>query len=200
MHRAGLLLLTFLAVLAPSTTLAASIFSRVPFTIGMKIKEHRCGVAIENNNTDAILKACDPIIAKGGKEAQKAYRERGDAHRDQGDLLRAITDYGQAIKLDGRDQRAYVGRCRAYSMRGEHSRAIADCDEAIRIDPKSAYVYSARGSAHTAKGELRLAIADLDKAIELDASGVYYEERGRIYEKAGEAARARTNLDAAAGF
>ena len=61
---------------------------------------------------------------------------RGLAYRDKRDYDRAINDFSQAIRLDGRNAAAFDNRGLAYRMKGDLERALADFDQAVRIDPE----------------------------------------------------------------
>jgi hypothetical protein len=104
-----------------------------------------------------------------------AHRWRGIAYDARRNYDRAIADYSEAIRLDGRSATDYYNRGLVYHAMGDNGRAIADYSEAIRLDTESggnfgedAIIYYSRGLAYQAKGDKDRAIADYREAIKID--------------------------------
>ncbi len=101
------------------------------------------------------IDGCSSVIKaerdKGEKLAE-SFNYRGVAFRLKGELDRAIQDYGQAIKLNGKFAVAYNNRAVAYDRKGEYERAIQDYEQAIKLKP-SPEAYFNRGNAYLAKAQ-----------------------------------------------
>src|SRR6266567_2646303 len=120
---------------------------------------------------DEQIVGCTNAIKSGrytGKNLAAAFNGRGTAYRAKRDLVRAIQDYDQAIKLNPNDVRAISNRGNAYLAQRQYDRAIEDYDLAIALDPKEAIPFNNRGNAYYKKGQVDRAIQDFDLAIELD--------------------------------
>lgn len=69
------------------------------------------------------------------KGASKGGRH---AWRLKGDIDKAIADFGEAVKLDGKLALAYTRRGDTWFEKHDYDRAIADLSEAIRYNPNDA--------------------------------------------------------------
>ena len=106
----------------------------------------------------------------------------------------ALTDFGEALRLDPSLNIAYYARAEIYMARQDTEHAIAELDEMIRRKPDSpAFVYYLRGvarydsymgaSALIDPEDLKRAIADFSEAIR---QGPYYTEAYRARAMAEE--------------
>lgn len=144
---------------------------------------------------DERIAACGALL-KPDSDAAPAQRAqfllaRADAHDDKGDLLRAIADYNEAIKLDPANATAFESRGTAFLRNGNHDRAIEDYNEAIRLNPDFALAYADRGAAYYFKKDYERAIKDYDEAIRLDPKRAgTFSNRGAAYKKLGRNDRA----------
>jgi tetratricopeptide (TPR) repeat protein len=116
---------------------------------------------------DACSAALKAARDKGERLAE-LYTYRGLAYRLKGDLDRALQDYNQAIKLDGKLAPAYTNRGVAFDRKGEYDRALQDYEQAIKLKP-SPETYLDRGNAYLAKGQYDHAIDDFNQALKLKA-------------------------------
>jgi tetratricopeptide (TPR) repeat protein len=115
------------------------------------------------------IEACSAAIKAArdkGESAAEYLAYRGLAYRLKGDIERAIQDYSQAIKLDGKLVIAFNNRAIAYDLKGEYDRALQDYEQAIKLRP-SAQTYFNRGNIYLAKGQFDHAIDDFNQAIRL---------------------------------
>jgi tetratricopeptide (TPR) repeat protein len=112
--------------------------------------------------------SCAAVIkgTRDKSELAEAYNNRGLAYRLKGDLERAIQDYNQAIKLNGKLASAYNNRGVVHDKKGEYDRAIQDYEQAIKLKP-SAEAYFNRGNAHLGRAQYAPAIDDYNQAIKL---------------------------------
>ena len=119
---------------------------------------------------DEIINSQETAIPRGIRMA--AFGIRGDAYQKKGDFDRAISDYGEVIKLDSEKAAAFNNRGDAYQEKGDFDRAISDYDEAIKIgfkfDSEKAATFNNRGNAYQEKGDFDRAISDYDEAIKID--------------------------------
>ena len=64
-----------------------------------------------------------------------AFNNRGLAYYHKDDYGRAIADFTEAIRFDGKVARAYFNRAAAYREQGDAELAAADRKTALRRDP-----------------------------------------------------------------
>jgi tetratricopeptide (TPR) repeat protein len=64
-----------------------------------------------------------------------AFNNRGLALYERGDHARAIDDFTEAIRLDGKLARAYYNRALAHLARGDEDAAQVDRERALALDP-----------------------------------------------------------------
>jgi tetratricopeptide (TPR) repeat protein len=115
------------------------------------------------------IEGCSSVIKAGRESGEKladAFNNRGIAYRAKGELERAIQDYGEAIKLNGKLASVYNNRGVAYDHKGELDRAIQDYEQAIKLKP-SPEAYFNRGNAYLAKAQYDHAIDDYNQATKL---------------------------------
>ncbi len=102
-----------------------------------------------------------PPVLQESLTAQE-YFERAYARNEQGDLVGAIADYDEAIRLDPTLAPAFINRGLARNEQGDRVGAIADYDEAIRLDPTYAPAFYNRGVPRHEQGDRVGAIADYE--------------------------------------
>jgi tetratricopeptide (TPR) repeat protein len=115
------------------------------------------------------IEACSSLIMAArdkGEQVAELFNYRGVAFRLNGELDRAISDYSQAIKLNGRLAVAYNNRGVAYDRKADYERAIHDYDQAIKLKPSSETHFN-RGNVYLAKSQYDRAIDDFNQAIKL---------------------------------
>jgi len=113
------------------------------------------------------IAACTRIIASNrtsGHDRGLAYLFRAAARRAQDDTIGALADYGEAIRLDPKNEIAYRGRGILLVDTGEAARAIADFDQALRLDPQDALTLYRRGVAKRKNGDVAGGDADIAAA------------------------------------
>jgi tetratricopeptide (TPR) repeat protein len=96
-----------------------------------------------------------------------AWACRGIAWATLGQPERAIEDFTEALRLDGRSWATYWWRGNAWLARKDYGRALADFSEVLRIDPTSLWGLLSRAAALYHTGEYDRALEDCNEAIRL---------------------------------
>ncbi|MBY0565008.1 MAG: tetratricopeptide repeat protein [Hyphomonadaceae bacterium] len=95
------------------------------------------------------LGACSFIVASDASAPERraqALFQRGLERAQRGQHVRAIADFGRALRMNPDFVEAYVERGLAHQARGAYQSAILDFDAALARDPNS-YASSLRASA-----------------------------------------------------
>lgn len=95
------------------------------------------------------------------------YYSRGQTFYDQKDLVNAIANYTQALRLNPNSADAYYNRGLAYYDSKDYYNAINDYTQSIRIAP-AADAYNNRGLAYQYNGNKSQAISDFKAALRLN--------------------------------
>ena len=88
---------------------------------------------------EAAIAACTHAIRSGrfgGHDLATIYDNRAIELRERGEYDKAITDYTEAIRIDGELTGAYTGRGLAYEGKAEVDKARADYRTALTLAPK----------------------------------------------------------------
>ena len=146
--------------------------------------EDVCSVGVGESGIAACTKEIESGRFKGHALAIR-YNNRGVLWGAQHEYDRALTDYGDAVRVDPKYADAYYNRCVAYNRKQFYDSAVAACSDAIKLGPdknalnatgdarlspersKSDY-FTQRGIAYHGKQDFERAIADYDEAIRLD--------------------------------
>jgi tetratricopeptide (TPR) repeat protein len=113
----------------------------------------------------------------------RAY-ERKSNYKNHADMLKAVEDYGEFIRLGPSPEAidAYASRALLHRKMGDLDKAIADLTEEIRLDPTRVIAYLNRGNTYRLIGNVAAAMADYSEAIRLDPSfWPAYVERGILF-------------------
>lgn len=111
------------------------------------------------------------------------YYNRGHTYSALKQYRQAISDYGQAIRLNPQYAAAYTNRGGAYANLRMHRLAISDYDQAIRLNPRDAKAYYNRGNSHRRLKQYRRGIQDYDQAIRINPRyAAAYFNRGLLYQ------------------
>lgn len=120
-------------------------------------------------------------------------------YESQKDYDRAITDLGEAIRLDPSNAAYYNSRCwdRALADR-DLPQALDDCNRSLQLQPNAANVFNSRGLVQLKLGAFDAAVADYGAAVTRnakDADSLY--GRGAAKLKRGDSAGGNADVIAA---
>jgi Flp pilus assembly protein TadD len=92
-----------------------------------------------SDDSDTSIAACTADINSGQETAPHdlalAYYNRGLSHAHKGDYALAISDYKEAIGLDGNDANFHDASGEAYYNSGDRAAARIEFGAALKIDP-----------------------------------------------------------------
>jgi len=162
MRFSGLEYLTSVLVLAGVLSAGGAAFAQTAQERRWCEGEDGASAAQRIDGCAAVIKAARD---KGEKLAE-AFNNRGVGYRLKGEYDRAIQDYGQAIKLNGKFAEAFNNRGVVYDKKGDFDRAIQDYDQAIKLK-STAEAYFNRGNSYLGKNQYASAIDDYNQAIKL---------------------------------
>ncbi len=115
------------------------------------------------------LATCDDALQKVPATGRPALlASRAWARLALGQLAPALTDAGEALKLDPRCAAAALARAEARRRMKQLTDALADADEAVWLAPNDARGYLIRGTIEADRRSFESAIRDFTRAIELD--------------------------------
>jgi tetratricopeptide (TPR) repeat protein len=141
----------------------------------------------------ATLERAEKMGANGGE----FYQARAYAFWGSGNLERAITDYGEAIRLDPGNATNFANRAVAYNARGEYTLAIRDLERSIAIDPGNPDHWNSRCWSRTLAGQMQEAIVDCNESLRLRPNDPNtLDSRGFAHLKAGQNSRAIADFNA----
>jgi tetratricopeptide (TPR) repeat protein len=142
-----------------------------------------------------------------------AYCSRAGAFWYSGKLDEALDDYSRALKLQPLDILSLSGRGQILAEIGQNDRALADLDLALRLlkeipaldhdwikwyEQIEAYVRNGRGFALAGLGDNESALSEFEVSIKLGPENAWvYYNRGRVYERTGEPAKAYSDYQIA---
>ncbi|MBF0516035.1 MAG: tetratricopeptide repeat protein [Nitrospirae bacterium] len=115
------------------------------------------------------------------------YYHRGIAYLQLQQYNNAVSDFGQAIKIDPKQYLYYMNRAIANNKRNFQTEAIADFRKALDLNPKDMEdrykIYTQKAAAHFDKKEYQSAIADYTSAIKIKPDNDdAYALRGLTYQ------------------
>ncbi|MFH1285101.1 MAG: tetratricopeptide repeat protein, partial [Candidatus Micrarchaeota archaeon] len=140
-------------------------------------------------------------ILKENEIQSVTYVTRGGAYSDKCNYDKAISDYGEAIRLNPKHTKVYYDRGIAYFQKGDYDKALSDFTTAICLNPKDANAFNNRGGIHILKGDYDKALSDCTEALRLtpNDADVYYN-LGLAYKKKGDYDQAIVNFTEALRF
>ena len=115
------------------------------------------------------VRACSGVIEGAGVDARRrsdALIVRGRQLAGQGQQVRALVDFGRAIRLNPSNAQAYVERALVHEQRRAFGEALVDFLTALRIDPGAEEALRGRDQILADQDNaLRQRLEDLDESI-----------------------------------
>ena len=127
----------------------------------------RCG----DPDPEVSISICSAIIQAGrakGRELAVAHTERGVAYVALLDYDRALSDFGEALRIDPTFAKAFANRGAVHGAKQDFDKAIEDFTRAIELGPRSAHAFADRAGIHRLNGQHDAAIRDYTEAIRID--------------------------------
>src|SRR5215213_10351037 len=127
----------------------------------------RCG----DPDPEVSISVCSAIIKSGrakGRELAAAHTERGVAYVALLDYDRALSDFGEAIRIDATFSKAFANRGAVHGAKQDFDKAIDDFTRAIQLGPRSAHAFADRAGMRRLNGQHDAAIRDYSEAIRID--------------------------------
>lgn len=147
-------------------------------------------VKLSAGRTETLKISLSPASSAQKQQEYSAqdYYHSAVALMGQGDYASAVTDFGNAVKLNPAYASAYLQRADAYlglrfsdsayadliraaeimTVKRDHTGAFAAFKKAIELEPKQVTAYLGRGQLYLSRGEEIAAITDFDMAIRID--------------------------------
>lgn len=124
----------------------------------------------------------EDIAALADPKTAEAFNERGDHYYGRGRYDRALADFAQAVRLNGRFAEAIANRGWTLYQLEDYDTAVADFDEAIRLEGAEPAYYQGRGIVYQAREDYDKSLADLTQAIRIAPDEAeYYGDRASLY-------------------
>jgi len=105
---------------------------------------------------------CEAYLRRGLSYSQRYSSDCQTLRFD--DYNKAVSDFGEAIRINPSYIQAYCARAHAYEDMGDFEHALADYSEAIRLAPNNWIAYFNRGVYFYNRAEYDRAISDFTKA------------------------------------
>jgi Predicted N-acetylglucosaminyl transferase len=112
-----------------------------------------------------------------------AYQQRAFSYANDQRFQDALSDLGEAIKINPRDAHAYEQRAAIEMKMIDYDRAVADYEVAIKINPGEIKYHLYRGYIYELRGDIQNAMADTDRALKIDSKNKEAVERKQRLQK-----------------
>jgi tetratricopeptide (TPR) repeat protein len=99
-----------------------------------------------------------------------AYQQRGFAAANDQKFEDAISDFGEAIKINSRDPRIYEQRAAVEMKMHDYDKALADYSEAIKLKPNEVRYLNYRAYVYEVKDDVQNSMADTEKVLKIDSN------------------------------
>lgn len=132
------------------------------------------------------IAACTHLLQRAGQDdAVRAtwYANRAQHTQRMGALDDAITDYGEAIRIEPENAAHYVGRGAALGIAGKLDLALRDFDRAITLDPDFPEAHMNRAKVFSDTNRFAEAVRAYDRALSLTEK-YWYVYDGRCWVRA----------------
>ncbi|MEO8365069.1 MAG: tetratricopeptide repeat protein [Pseudoxanthomonas sp.] len=131
-----------------------------------------CGRA--EHSMDAAIATCTRLLEDrtlSREERVFVYFSRARAAMNKQDMVGALRDLDESIKLDPSQSVSFASRGIVHGTLGNLEPAISDFSRAIELDPADAVSFQNRGKAYSDSGDQRRAIEDFSRVISMGGDG-----------------------------
>jgi tetratricopeptide (TPR) repeat protein/tRNA A-37 threonylcarbamoyl transferase component Bud32 len=129
----------------------------------------------EHQSADADFATAEQLLrSRPDESARYALLVSRGALRIRGnDLIRAIQDLTEALRIKPGDYQAHINLARAYQLRGQKEEALRQMDQALTLGPPSAQaaLHRTRARLHQEAGRTAEAVRDLEQSVRLESDG-----------------------------
>lgn len=125
-----------------------------------------------------------------GTHKELLYMQRGDNYHQLEKYAEAISDYTSAIECNPINPDGYMHRSTAYFSTGDYTSAMSDLNKLIELDSNCANAILTRARIHAIQKDFQPALIDYTRVLELNEDAEAFGERGEIYLKQQQYARA----------
>jgi tetratricopeptide (TPR) repeat protein len=115
-----------------------------------------------------LLRKATALDHKYAPNLAAVYQQRGYAAATNQQFQDAISDYGEAIKINSEDPRIYEQRAAVEMKLNDMDKALADYSEAIKLKPNEVRYYLYRSYIYETKGDIKNSMADTEKVLKID--------------------------------
>ena len=115
-----------------------------------------------------LLRKATALDHKYAPNLAAVYQQRGYAAATNQQFQDAISDYGEAIKINPEDPRIYEQRAAVEMKLNNMDKALADYSEAIKLKPNEVRYYLYRSYIYETKGDIKNSMADTEKVLKID--------------------------------
>jgi len=115
-----------------------------------------------------LLRKATAIDHKYAPNLAAVYQQRGYAAATNQQFQDAISDYGEAIKINPEDPRIHEQRAAVEMKLNDMDKALADYSEAIKLKPNEVRYYLYRSYIYETKGDIKNSMADTEKVLKTD--------------------------------
>jgi tetratricopeptide (TPR) repeat protein len=110
------------------------------------------------------------VVRRAPKYAP-GYAALAEVRAADGNIAGAVTEYGQAIKLEPQNANYFARRCWMRARLGrDFAAAMDDCEHSLALDPGAYYARGAQAFVHLLQRDYPAAIADFDGELAMIAS------------------------------
>ena len=115
-----------------------------------------------------LLRKATALDHKYAPNLAAVYQQRGYAAATNQQFQDAISDFGEAIKINPEDPRIYEQRAAVEMKLNDMDKALADYSEAIKLKPNEVRYYLYRSYIYETKADIKNSMADTEKVLKID--------------------------------
>lgn len=135
---------------------------------------YRGNAYLARNNPDPAWTEYIESIKKDPSKSLGAYMKYMNSYGFKDDVLKAILDYGKAIRINKKFSQAYLNRSIAFRRYNEDYRALSTLEDLVKVEPENDFFYAEKGVLNLDLGKYDEALKDFEKAIEINSNEAAY--------------------------